>query len=100
MQVIVRASPTTSCVRTATSLSRISQAVAESPYVFVRTQAAEELALKGQPEAFRFLLEAVENNRFYKQELVSWLKDRFPKDLPQSADDKAVIAFLNSCLKR
>lgn len=78
----------------------LKRAVSESPYIFVRTQAAEELALEGRPEAFGLFLGAVENNRFYKQELVSWLKDRFPKNLPESADDKAVIAFLNSRLRR
>jgi hypothetical protein len=77
----------------------LEQAVSKSPYAFVRTQSAEELALKGRPVAFSFFLDAVENNRFYKQELVTWLKDRFPNELSGSADDEAVIAFLNSRLR-
>jgi hypothetical protein len=75
----------------------LEQAISASPYVFVRTSSAEQLALKSRPAAFRFFLDAVQNDRFYKLELVQWLKDRF--SLPQSADDKAVIAFLNSRLR-
>ncbi|HUI41632.1 MAG TPA: hypothetical protein VL523_06660 [Terriglobia bacterium] len=67
-----------------------------SPYVFVRTNCAEELARKGRLEAFGFFLDAVENNRFYKQELVNWLEDNFPRGLPRNADDAAVVAFLKS----
>jgi len=78
----------------------LERAVSESPYPFVRTQAAEELALRGRPVAFRFFLDAVENNRFYKQELVGWLKTHFAKELPSSADDSAVIAFLKARLQQ
>ena len=76
----------------------LERAVSESPYAFVRTQSAEELALRGRPVAFRFFLEAVENQRFYKPELVRWLKAQFPKDLPASGDDATVVAFLKSRL--
>lgn len=78
----------------------LERAVSESPYAFVRTQSAEELALRGSPVAYRFFLDALENNRFYKQELVGWLKTRFPNEIPASADDAAVIAFLKSRLQR
>jgi hypothetical protein len=76
----------------------LERALSESPYLFVRTQCAEQLALKGRPIAFRFFLDAVEKDRFYKPELVTWLKDNFPKDLPRNANDEEVIAFLNSRL--
>jgi hypothetical protein len=75
----------------------LEQAISASPYVFVRTSSAEQLALKSRPAAFPFFLDAVQNDRFYKPELVQWLKDYF--GLPQSADDKAVIAFLSSRLR-
>jgi len=65
----------------------------------VRTQSAEELALRGRPIAFRFFLDAVEGNRFYKQELVVWLKTHFANELPSSADDATVIAFLEARLR-
>lgn len=78
----------------------LERAISESPYVFVRTESAKELALKGRPVAFGFFLDAVEHNRFYKPELMNWLKDYFPNDLPRSANDEVVIAFLNSRLRR
>lgn len=78
----------------------LERAVSESPYAFVRTQSAEELALRGRPVAFRFFLDAVENARFYKPELVVWLKTNFANELPGSADDAAVIAFLETRLQR
>jgi len=77
----------------------LEKAVSESPYAFVRTQSAEELALRGRPIAFRFFLDAVEGNRFYKQELVVWLKTHFANELPSSADDATVIAFLEARLR-
>src|SRR5205809_5779758 len=76
------------------AVTYLERVLSESPYAFVRTQSAEELALRGSPVAFRFFLDAVENNRFYKQELVGWLKTHFPKQIHGSEDDAGVIAFL------
>lgn len=76
----------------------LERAISESPYAFVRTQYAEELALLGRPVAFRFFLDAVENGRFYKQELVGWLKTHLPNEVPASADDAMVITFLKTRL--
>ena len=45
---------------------------------FVRTQSVEQLALRGRPIGYRFFLDAGENDRFYKQELVIWLKTSSP----------------------
>ncbi len=69
------------------------------PYAFVRTQSAEELALRGRPIAYRFFLDALENNRLYKQGLIGWLKTRFPNEVTASQDDAGVIAFLKSRLQ-
>lgn len=74
------------------------RAVSESPYAFVKTQSAEELALRGRPIAFDFFRDAVEKDRFYKQELVGWLKRHFANELPGSADDAAIAAFLKARL--
>jgi hypothetical protein len=76
----------------------LERAVSESPYAFVRTQSAEQLALRGRPIAFDFFLDAVERDRFYKQELVGWLKAHFANELPGSADDAAIVAFLKARL--
>jgi hypothetical protein len=83
-----------------TAVPYLERAVSDSPYVFVRTQSAEELALRGRPVAFRFFLDAVENGRFYKQELVGWLKTQFPNELPGSADDATVTKFLKGRLQQ
>jgi hypothetical protein len=74
----------------------LERVVSESPYAFVRTQSAEELALRGRPVAFDFFLDAVEGDRFYKQELVGWLRTHFANELPATADDATVIAFLKA----
>jgi hypothetical protein len=44
--------------------------------------------------AIGFFLDAVQNHRFYKQELVQWLIDYC--GLPPNSDDQAVIAYLKS----
>ena len=49
--------------------------------------------------AFGFFLDAVEQNRFYKQELVVRLKTHFA-ELPSSADDATVLAFLKARLQQ
>jgi len=72
----------------------IERALAESPYVFVRTQAAEQLALKGSANAFRFFLDAIQSNALYRGELQQWLIMQF--QLPRSADQAAFVAFLNA----
>ena len=71
----------------------LQRALADSPYVWVRTQSARQLALAGRVEAFRFFLEAVTENRFYRAELVSWLRITF--HLPDNASEAEVVAFLN-----
>ena len=81
------------------AVTYLERVLSESPYAFVRTQSAEELALRGRPIAYRFFLDALENNRFYKQELIGWLKTRFPNEVPASQNDAGVIAFLKSRLQ-
>jgi hypothetical protein len=75
----------------------LQRALADSPYVWVRTQSAEQLALKGRVEAFRFFLDAVTENRFYRAELVTWLRTAFR--LPATATEAEVAAFLNERIR-
>ena len=75
----------------------LQRALADSPYVWVRTQSAEQLALKGRVEAFRFFLDAVTENRFYRAELLNWLRTAFR--LPAPATDGEVAAFLNERIR-
>lgn len=74
------------------------KAIDDSPYVWVRTQSAEELARRNDPAAFRFLLDAIESDRFYSAEMIRFLKEAFPSDLSTKADDAAVAAFLRQRL--
>jgi hypothetical protein len=78
----------------------LEKAVTDSPYAFVRLQSAEQLVARGSPIAFRFFLETVNQNPFYKAEAVRSLKDRFPRDLSPTSDDAAVIAFLKARLNQ
>lgn len=82
------------------AIPHLERALSESPYAFVKTQSAEQLALRGRSMAFGFFLDAVEENRFYKQELVVWLKTHFANELPSSADDATVLAFLKARLQQ
>jgi hypothetical protein len=75
----------------------LQRALAESPYVWVRTQSAEQLALKGRVESFRFLLDAVTENRFYRAEVVNWLRTAFR--LPATVSEAEVAAFLNERIR-
>lgn len=72
----------------------LERAVTSSPYVWVRTQSARELALHNRPVGFRFLLETVEGSPPYKAELVGWARDSFSNDLPRNATEQQIAAFL------
>jgi hypothetical protein len=72
----------------------LEKAVTDSPYVWVRAQAAEELARRNDPVAFPFFLDAIEANRFYRAEMIRFLKDTFPSELSQNVDDAEIVRFL------
>lgn len=77
----------------------VRRAMNDSPYIFVRTSAAEELVRKNDPAAFGFFLDAIVNNRWaensaYQGELIRFLKDAFPADLPPTANRDVVVRFL------
>jgi hypothetical protein len=78
----------------------LEKAVTDSPYTFVRLRSAEQLASRGSPIAFRFFLDTVNQNPFYKAEAIRSLKDQFPKELSSTSDDAAVIAFLKTRLNQ
>jgi hypothetical protein len=65
--------------------------------VWVRTQSAEQLALKGRVESFRFFLDAITENRFYRAEIVNWLRTAFR--LPATASEAEVVGFLNERIR-
>jgi len=79
------------------SIPYLQRAMAESPYVWVRTQSAEQLVLKGRVEGFEFFLDAITANRSYRAELVNWLRVAF--HLPTTGGETEVTAFLNERIR-
>jgi hypothetical protein len=82
------------------AVSFLEKAVVDSPYDFVRFEAAKELIVTGSPVAFQFFLDTVNQNQFYKTAAIQWLVGQFPKELSASSDDAAVIAFLKARLRQ
>jgi hypothetical protein len=79
------------------SITFIEKALADSPYVFVKTQSAEQLALAGRVDAFRFFLDALDMNRSYRPELENWLRMTFPGAAKK--DTAGLIEFLQVEIK-
>jgi hypothetical protein len=75
----------------------LQRALADSPYVWVRTESAKELASKGRVESFRFFLDAITENRFYRAEIVNWLRTAFRQ--LATASEAEVAAFLNERIR-
>jgi hypothetical protein len=76
----------------------LERAVAISPYMWVRTQSAKELALHNRPIGFQFLLDAIEANQPYKVEMIRWIKDNFPSEVPYGANERQIALFLRKHL--
>lgn len=68
--------------------------LASSKQPFVRTTAAQALAEMNDRAGWEFFLNVIRQRPSYRDEMVRWLGDRFPTI--RSADDAAVIAFLQS----
>ena len=68
-----------------------------SGYVFVRTSCARELVLAGRKAGFAFVVQSVEGNARYKQEMVQFIRDSFPEI--KGADEGALLAFLKERAK-
>lgn len=63
-----------------------------SGYVWVQTSCARELILAGRPAGFAFIVQTIEQNRFYKREMIEFVRGRFPE--LRGADDSAILAFV------
>jgi len=85
------------------ALPYLEKAVSDSPYIWVKVSAAYELVLKNRRVGFQFLLEQLvldtwPANKAYKPQLVRWVCDHFPKDLPRDASEETVVSFLSAHL--
>jgi len=76
----------------AAALPVLENALKKSGYVWVRTNCARELIIENRPSGFAFVADAIEKDRFYKREMIGFLRERFPE--LRDADDAAVLAFL------
>jgi hypothetical protein len=65
-----------------------------SEFTFVRTNCARELIIAGRPEGFAFMADAIANGRFYRQEMIQFVRDRFPG--LRGADDPSILKFLQA----
>jgi hypothetical protein len=76
------------------ALPALEVAMQKSGYIWVQTGCARELVIEGRKSGFAFIAQAIEQNKFYRREMVQFIQDRFP-DL-RGADDATVLGFLKS----
>jgi hypothetical protein len=67
--------------------------LADSRQAFVRTSAAEELALMNDPAGWRFFRTMIDERPFYYDEMVRWLKGSFTEI--NDADEQGLKEFLD-----
>lgn len=82
------------------ALPYLEKAVSSSPYVWVRTQSAEELALHNRQAGFEFLIDTIEGDPPYRTELIEWVRSSFRQELPPGANDQQISEFLRSQLRK
>jgi hypothetical protein len=76
----------------AAALPYLETALANSPNPYVRISCAEELTTAGRRAGFAFIADAIQENRKYSQEMIQFLRDRFPE--LKNADRARLLAFL------
>jgi hypothetical protein len=73
------------------ALPYIEDMLQHSPFVWVRVDSARELVLVGRSSGFAFIADAIEQGQPYRQEMIQFLRDRFPEI--RQADDTAALNF-------
>jgi hypothetical protein len=76
------------------ALPVLESAIQKSDYVWVQTNCARELVQAGRRSGFAFIAQAIEQNKFYRREMVQFVQDRFPE--LRGAHDSKVLAFLKA----
>jgi hypothetical protein len=72
----------------------LESAIEGSGHVWVQTNCARELVQAGHRSGFAFIAQAIEQNKFYRREMVQFVEDSFPE--LRGADDSKVLAFLKA----
>ncbi|MGC9948223.1 MAG: hypothetical protein ABSF64_17805 [Bryobacteraceae bacterium] len=68
-----------------------------SEFTWVRTNCARELSIAGRPAGFAFIVDALERDRRYRQEMLRFVREQFPG--LRQADDAAVLSFVRARAK-
>jgi hypothetical protein len=76
------------------ALPLLRQAARDTTQIGLRMACARELALAGEPDGFRFLLQAMDEKPSYKQDALQFLRDYFPGMRDQNED--VLLAFLKT----
>jgi hypothetical protein len=66
----------------------------QSELTWVRTESARELMLAGRPTGFAFMVDAIENTRPYRREMIEFIRGQFPE--LRQADDAALLTFVKA----
>jgi hypothetical protein len=59
------------------ALTVLESAIQKSGYVWVQTSCARELVQAGRKSGFAFIAQAIEQNKFYRREIVQFVQDAF-----------------------
>ena len=60
----------------------------------MQTNCARELVQAGHKSGFAFIAQAIEQDKFYRRDMVQFVQDHFPE--LRGADDSKVLAFLKA----
>lgn len=74
------------------SLPFLEAALLKSEQVWVLTNCARELMSANRRTGFAFVARAIEENSFYKAEMIGFVQSRFPE--LRGADESAILAFV------
>lgn len=76
------------------ALPVLESAIQKFGYIWVQTNSARELVQTGNKSVFAFIAQAIEQNKFYRREMVQFVQDRFPE--LRGADDAKILEFLKA----
>ena len=76
------------------ALPVLESAIQKSGYIWIQTNCARELVQAGRRSGFAFIALAIEQNKFYRREMVQFVQDRFPE--LRGADESKVLVFLKA----